>query len=114
MKLDKRPLGKDKWVAASCHSADELRQAQFIDADFAVVSPVLPTQSHPGAACLGWDGLRQLAAQANMPVYALGGMRPEYVAEAQRHGAQGIAAVSSLWNFSVPTVLSAGFTLDNQ
>jgi len=97
-RLDARPLGKEKWVAASCHDANELAQARRIGVDFAVVSPVLPTPSHPGAACLGWDSLRQLSSGANMPVYALGGMRVEDIALAHRNGAQGIAAVSSVWN----------------
>ena len=96
--LDARPLGKEKWVAASCHDTAELARARRIGVDFAVVSPVLPTQSHPGAACLGWDKLRQLSSEANMPVYALGGMRIEDIALAHRNGAQGIAAVSSVWN----------------
>lgn len=105
LKFDERPLGKDQWVAASCHNASELVHAQSIGVDFVVVSPVLPTQSHPGTSCMGWDGLRQLTAQANMPVYALGGMNPGLIAEAYRHGAQGIAAISSVWNAANPETL---------
>ncbi|MEO5573395.1 MAG: Nudix family hydrolase [Gammaproteobacteria bacterium] len=104
-KLDARPLGKDKWVAASCHDADELAQARRIGVDFAVVSPVLPTPSHPGAACLGWDKLRQLTSATNMPIYALGGMRIEDIGLAHRNGAQGIAAVSSVWNLRSDVIL---------
>lgn len=97
-KLNARPLGQDKWVTASCHNAVELAQAQRIGVDFVVVSPVLPTQSHPGAPGLGWDGLRQLISEINMPVYALGGMRIDAIALAHRSGAQGIAAISGVWN----------------
>ncbi|MEW6353867.1 MAG: Nudix family hydrolase [Pseudomonadota bacterium] len=98
MALRERPLGKDQWVAASCHNAQELAHAQHIGVDFAVVAPVLATPSHPGAAALGWEGLRALTEQAALPVYALGGMHPHHMEEAQRHGAQGIAAISSVWN----------------
>ena len=43
------------WCAASCHNAAELQHAEEIGLDFAVLSPLLPTQSHPGAAHLGWE-----------------------------------------------------------
>jgi 8-oxo-dGTP diphosphatase len=33
-----------------------------------------------------------------MPAYALGGMAPADLAQAWRHGAQGIAAIRSLWD----------------
>jgi 8-oxo-dGTP diphosphatase len=112
LKLDERPLGKDQWVAASCHNASELMHALRIGVDFVVVSPVLPTQSHPGTSCIGWDGFRQLTAQANMPVYALGGMYPEHTAEAYRHGGQGIAAITSVWNAENPGTLQANLGCD--
>jgi thiamine-phosphate pyrophosphorylase len=39
-----------------------------------VLSPVLPTRSHPGASSLGPLRFRLLAARAGLPVIALGGM----------------------------------------
>ena len=62
-----------------------------------VASPVLPTASHPGAACLGWDGLQVLTEAAVVPVFALGGMMAEHMSSAHTHGAQGVAAVSAIW-----------------
>lgn len=97
MRLAARPLQKDKWVAASCHNSIELDHAQRIGVDFAVIGPVLPTASHPDAPTLDWEGLRALTEQAAMPVYALGGMHPYHLTEAFQHGAQGIAAISSVW-----------------
>lgn len=97
MALDERPLGHDKWVAASCHNAAEVAHACRIGVDFIVVAPVSATASHPGAAVHGWGGLQALTEQATVPVYALGGMTPQHVPSAYRHGAQGIAGISSLW-----------------
>lgn len=102
MSLSARPVSSELWVAASCHSAAELARAHAIHADFAVISPVLATQSHPGVASLGWQGLRQLTEVVPLPVYALGGMRPEHLALAYEHGAQGIAVIRSVWNASEP------------
>jgi 8-oxo-dGTP diphosphatase len=85
-------------VAASCHSRQELERAQSIGVDFAVLSPVRKTGSHPGAEALGWDAFNQLVDNINMPVYALGGMTVDDIERAWRSGGQGIAAISALWN----------------
>jgi len=61
-------------VSASCHNGEELLQAQRAGADFAMLSPVFPTPSHPGAPGLGVETFRALAAQAAIPVIALGGI----------------------------------------
>ena len=53
--LTRRPLSHELLVAASCHDEGELKQAAAIHADFAVLSPVLETASHPGAVPLGWE-----------------------------------------------------------
>ncbi len=85
------------WVAASCHNAKELAHAGQLGVDFAVVSPVLETASHPGVSPLGWAGFRELTELAVLPVYALGGMTQRHIQQVCEHGGQGIAAVSSLW-----------------
>ncbi|MDH5407871.1 MAG: Nudix family hydrolase [Gammaproteobacteria bacterium] len=97
MQCDSRPIDKDKWLAASVHNEEELEQANVIEADFIVVSPVLPTPSHPGEAGLGWDSFHALAEQATMPVYALGGMSEQTIKQARDLGAQGIAGISNWW-----------------
>lgn len=95
--LADRPLPAGRLVGASCHDADELARAEALGADFAVLSPVLPTASHPGAPHLGWDRFAALVEDARIPVYALGGMSPGLVDTAWRHGAQGVAAIRGLW-----------------
>jgi thiamine-phosphate diphosphorylase len=61
-------------ISASCHNAEELAQAQQAGADFAVLAPVFPTRSHPGAPSLGVEAFQTLAAQSDIPVIALGGI----------------------------------------
>lgn len=85
------------WCAASCHSAEELRRAQALGCDFALLSPVLPTQSHPGAAHLGWQNFAAIAADSSIPVYALGGLSHEDMTSAWQHGAHGIALLRQAW-----------------
>ena len=86
-----------EWVGVSCHDATELAQAAALGADFALLSPVLPTLTHPGAATLGWDAFSMLAASSPIPVYGLGGLGRDDVALAQSHGAHGVALLRGAW-----------------
>ena len=85
------------WVGVSCHDAAELAHAAAIEADFALLSPVLPTLTHPGADTLGWDRFSALAAASPIPVYGLGGLGRDDVALAQSHGAHGVALLRGAW-----------------
>ena len=87
-------------VSAACHSSDQLAQASRIGVDFVTLSPVLQTQTHPEAEPLGWEHFSQLVSGAQIPVFALGGMTPALIDNAQRAGAWGIAAISATWRGS--------------
>ena len=93
--LSERP--EVDWCAASCHSAMELRRAEELDCDFALLSPVLPTLSHPGAAHLGWESFAAMAAGSSIPIYALGGLSASDMETAWRHGAHGVALLRQAW-----------------
>jgi len=84
-------------VGAACHDLTQLQAAQRLGCDFAVLGPVQATDSHPGAVPLGWDAFEALREQVSLPLYALGGLGPGDIEQARRHGAQGIAAIRSLW-----------------
>ena len=84
-----------RWLAASCHTREELQQAEKIGADFAVLAPVLATSTHPETEPLGWERFRQLVLDVNLPVYALGGMTQDCLSAAQHAGGQGIAGISA-------------------
>ena len=79
------------WVAASCHNAEELGYAASHGLDFALLSPVLPTPSHAEAQGMGWDEFARLVERSPLPVFALGGMKPELLETALQQGAHGIA-----------------------
>ena len=94
MACQHRPIAAPCWLGASVHNEQELMQAIAIEADYIFVSPVKITGSHPNAVPLGWDGFKTLAAQAPIPVYALGGMTHQDLGDAIALGAQGIAGIS--------------------
>ncbi len=83
--------------SASCHSAEELRIAGKLGFDFALLSPVLPTLSHLGAAHLGWEKFSICIEGTALPVYALGGLVAEDMPIALAHGAHGIALMRQAW-----------------
>lgn len=86
-----------EWVGVSCHDEAELAHAATLGADFALLSPVLPTLTHPGAATLGWPTFSSLAATSPIPVYGLGGLGRDDVALALAHGAHGVALLRGAW-----------------
>lgn len=95
--LEKRPLADGCLLAASCHDAEGLLRAEQLGCDFVVLGPVAATQSHPGQPGIGWDAFARMREQVSLPIYAIGGMTPGDIARARSHGAQGIAAIRSLW-----------------
>ncbi|MEW9624083.1 Nudix family hydrolase [Rhodanobacter geophilus] len=97
--LDERPLPLQQTVAASCHDAAQLSRALRLGVDFATLSPVAATASHPQAQPLGWTRFQALAEAAAMPVYALGGMAPAQGAQARAAGAQGVAGIRGFWRW---------------
>jgi len=88
------PRDQLTWVAASCHDERELSQAASLGVDFAVLGPVGPTQSHPGAAGMGWPGFAAIAALTPVPVYALGGLVTDDLRAARTAGAHGVAMIA--------------------
>jgi 8-oxo-dGTP diphosphatase len=96
--LAQKPLDDGYLVGASCHGAEDLSCAGRLGLDYALLSPVQATGSHPDTKPLGWELFAALADRAMLPVYALGGLGPADLDRAFRHGAQGIAAIRGLWS----------------
>lgn len=95
--LQAREHPETEWWAASCHDAAELAQAAELGADFVVLSPVLPTSSHPEAEGMGWEKFSEYVRSYPVPVYALGGMKQDLLETAMQYGAQGISLLSEIW-----------------
>ncbi|MFW1676766.1 Nudix family hydrolase [Pontibacter sp. JAM-7] len=87
-----------QWLSASCHSPEELRLAAEKGMDFALLSPVMQTASHPEVAPVGWQQFSDWTQSCAMPVFALGGLHEADLDVAYHHGAQGIAAISAWWD----------------
>jgi 8-oxo-dGTP diphosphatase len=78
-------------VGASCHDAAELAAAAARSVDFVTLGPIhdVPYKGAP----MGWPGFASMARDCPVPVFALGGLAPRDLTEAQRHGAWGVAGI---------------------
>ena len=95
MQLRERPA--ELLCAASCHDRRELEQAAALALDFALLSPVLPTASHPATPTLGWQEFCDMTVDYPLPIYALGGLQMADLGIAWQHGAHGIAMQRGAW-----------------
>mgnify|MGYP005810049663 CR=1 FL=1 len=93
-----RPLASQLWLSAACHDPGELEQACRVGCDFALLSPVAATPTHPEARPLGWATVAAWVRRATLPVFALGGMERKDLKAAVDAGCQGIAAIRSAWH----------------
>lgn len=92
-----RPFPGQRWLAASCHNAEELALAARMGVDFVTLSPLQATQTHPEATPLGWETAAELLRQCNIPAYLLGGVGPQDRERAWQTGAQGVAGIRAFW-----------------
>lgn len=95
MNLSEKPHGL--LVAASCHNTQEMAKAVQMNVDFVMLSPVLPTRSHPETKGMGWEAFAKMKQDYPLPVYALGGMQYSSLKNAWQAGGHGIAMQRAVW-----------------
>lgn len=93
-------LPSDFPIMVGVHDANEVMMANLLARHAriiaAMVSPVLPTQSHPTAPVLGWQHFSELAGQLSMPAIALGGLNPSDAVTAKAYGAVAISGIRGM------------------
>lgn len=83
-----------RYIAA-CHDLASLQHAQHIGCEAVLLSPVLATTSHPNDVPLGWEQAQNWIRNVDIPVFALGGMSPKCLEQAQQYGFYGVAGISN-------------------
>ena len=82
-------------IGVSCHSIDEVREAESEGADYVLFGPVFAPISKPSdLAPRGLDGLSEAARSVRIPVLALGGITGANTTACIESGAAGVAGIS--------------------
>ncbi|MDT8420620.1 MAG: thiamine phosphate synthase [Desulfuromonadales bacterium] len=103
-------LGPDRLIGVSTHSADEIRFADTMGADFCTFGPVFSTPSKIGfGPPQGLTKLQRACLQSDMPIFALGGIKPSQAREVLAHGAYGIAVISAIIAADDPALVTREF-----
>ncbi|MGH9445406.1 MAG: thiamine phosphate synthase [Terriglobia bacterium] len=90
-----REIAPENFLAGvSCHSLQEVRQAEMDGATYILLGPVFETPSKRSyGPPLSLRVLEQAASATAIPVYALGGITRERVLHCLNAGARGIAGI---------------------
>ena len=90
-------LGPRKLLGASTHSLEEAQEAERNGADFVVFGPIYFTPSKaPYGAPQGLAALKKIVEKISLPIYAIGGIKPENIADTRRAGVRGVALISAV------------------
>jgi thiamine-phosphate pyrophosphorylase len=81
-------------IGVSCHSLEEVREAETAGSDYAFFGPVFDTPSkRPFGAPQGIARLGEVCRAVGIPVLAIGGIEEDNAVSCIRAGASGVAAI---------------------
>jgi thiamine-phosphate pyrophosphorylase len=96
-------LGRQQLLGVSTHSLEEAAAAERNGADFILFGPVYVTPSKtPYGAPQGLAALKKVVEKISLPIYAIGGIKPENIADARRAGVRGVALISAVMSAADP------------
>lgn len=93
----RKVLGEKRLIGVSCHNQVTAITAQEKGADFITFGPVYHTPSKAAyGEPLGLKRLEEVASLLQIPVFALGGIKPDKVAEVIATGVHGVSLISAV------------------
>ena len=91
-------LRPETFLCVAAHSPKALCKAAAASANFALLSPIFQTKSHPENKVIGINRFANWTLNAQLPVYALGGVTHQHEGRILATGAAGWAAIGALSN----------------
>jgi len=85
-------------IGSSVHSMEDAVTAVQAGVHWLVAGHVVEPEPNPDKNGRGIAFIERLAAAHNVPVIAIGGVRPEHVPALRTAGAHGIAAIRGVWH----------------
>lgn len=104
--LARRLLGPQKLIGRSTHAIEQLQQAERDGCDYVGVGPVNATPTKPGRIPVGLHYVRQAAAEARIPWFAIGGIESSSLAPVLEAGASRVAVVRAITDAPDPAAAS--------
>ncbi len=90
-------LGEEKLIGVSTHSVPEAKGAEQAGADFILFGPIYFTPSKAVYGRPQGPGpLKEVVEKISLPVYAIGGIKSENIAEVKATGIRGVALISAV------------------
>jgi thiamine-phosphate pyrophosphorylase len=101
-------LGEKKLIGVSTHSLQEAEQAKQDGADFILFGPVYFTASKAAYGLpQGLAALKTIVDNISLPVYAIGGIKPENIESTKNTGVRGVALISAIVSAESPKEAAA-------
>jgi thiamine-phosphate pyrophosphorylase len=93
----RKRLGKNKLIGKSAHLPLSLSDDDYNYIDFVTLSPVFnPDKKDYNPETIGIERLKKIVTGLPVPVYALGGIKPNQIVKLKRVGVSGIAVSSGI------------------
>jgi thiamine-phosphate diphosphorylase len=97
-------------LGRSVHDEGEARRARDDGASYVVAGPIFPTGSKPGHSGAGLALISKLVHVLDpMPIFAIGGLKPEQVGAVLEAGASGVAVRSAILGAVEPARIAREF-----
>jgi thiamine-phosphate pyrophosphorylase len=101
-------LGPQKLIGASTHSLQETKAAEQAGADFIVFGPVYFTPSKAAYGNpQGLPALRTIVDNISLPIYGIGGIKPDNIESTKKTGVRGVALISAIVSAESPKEAAA-------
>ena len=83
-------------IGATARTPKSAAAAEKAGADYLGVGAVFPTESKKDTRVIGLEGLRKVVCATSLPCVAIGGIRPDNVAEVLSAGVVGVAVIGAV------------------
>ncbi|MBL4933114.1 thiamine phosphate synthase [Clostridium paridis] len=94
LRLYKDKLSKFTNIGASIHSVEEVTEAQELGATYLIAGHIFLTDCKKGVPEKGLSFLEEVCNEANIPVFAIGGITDDKLGTVKNAGATGVCVMS--------------------
>ena len=93
----RRIMGAGKLIGLSTHNPEQVKEASNLKPDYIGFGPIFkPGSKQDHNPVVGVQGLKEIRRLTSLPIFAIGGMTVENVAEVMKAGADGVAVISAI------------------